>query len=83
MKQTENEFLAKKRAYLRQRECTCAGTPIFSETFTMPPQNALKAYARIPVLFETPRSKDSLNQPDVADKPAFTVATVNKILSKI
>ena len=82
MKQTENEFLAKMRAYLRQRGCTCAGTPIFSETFTMP-QNALKAYARILVLFETPRSKDSLNQPDVTDKPAFTVATVNKILSKI
>ena len=47
------------------------------------PQNALKAYARIPVLFETPRSKDSLNQPDVADKPVFTLATVNKILSQI
>lgn len=77
-----NEFLAKKRAYLRQRECTCAGTPVFSETFTMP-QNTLKAYARIAVLFETPRSKDSLNQPDVADKPAFTLATVNKVLSKM
>ena len=80
-----NVFLAKKRAELKQRES--AGTPVFSEgeicevpqpqSFTML-EATLRANAGTPELLETARFKDLQIQPHVANKPASTVAAINK-----
>ena len=57
--------------YFLRLKCVRFLSPKLSKT-------ALGTYAGTPVLFETPRSKDPQIQPDVANTPASTVATVNK-----